>query len=286
MIKYLLATTTLRSMGRNTPSLLRFLAHHSPIRQYQWETLHVLMSDPVCSAWLASLENPTKTRRGFRIHTIINDITSDWIKFHGRHEPSTEKFIMEHLKKGSAFLDIGANLGYFSLLAAYSGQSNVVAFEPQDRIAKLLSKSVDYNRLAGLVRVESIALSDEFGTMKMSSCPGNSGHAQLVNETDPNAQEERVPVMPLDEWVKTNPLGKVSVCKIDTEGAEFKVLCGMKRLLERDAPALVVEIIEEHLVEFKSTTAQILKFLEEKGYSDVSHRYTYQGDHNRYFVKN
>ena len=286
MLKKLLAEKIVRAMGRNTPNLLRFLAHHITNDHYQWKMLSVLIDDPACKAWLASLENPTRTRRGFEIFTLQNDITSDWIKLHGQHEASTEKFIMEHLKEGSTFLDIGSNIGYFSLLSAYSGKSQVVAFEPQSKVAYLLTKSVAHNRLDKLIRVQTMALSDRRGTMKMSSCPGNTGHAQLVAESDPNGQDELVSICPLDDWLATNPQSKISVCKIDTEGAEYKVICGMKHLLETDGPALVIEIIESHLANFGSTTAQIENVLYGIGYRDASLDYTRSGDHNRYFLKN
>jgi FkbM family methyltransferase len=247
--------------------------------------LCALTGDAKCREWLASLENPTRTRRGFRIFTHPGDLTSDWIKLYGQHEAGTEKFILDHLEPGSTFIDIGANIGYFSLLAAVTGGARVVSFEPQRQIADLLQRSVDHNRIGDSVRVERIALSNAAATMRMTSCPGNTGHSQLAGAEDKGAQPYPVPVVALDEWLKVNPVGPVSVCKIDTEGAELRVLQGMSRLLDRDGPAIVVEVIDDFLARFGGSGSMVLELLEGHGYVDVSDSYTFRGDRNRYLVR-
>ena len=247
--------------------------------------LDAVISDEECRRWLASLENPTKTRHGFRIYTIQGDITSDWIKLHGQHEVGPERFILDHSRPEAVFLDIGANIGYFSLLAAIKAGAKVVSFEPQKQVADLLARSVDLNQVGGLVRLERIALSNSPATMRMTACPGNTGHSQLANPGDEGVQDYPVAVVVLDDWIKENRLGPVSVCKIDAEGADLRILEGMTGLLDRDGPAIVVEIIDEYLAQFGGTGPAILKLLESRGYVDVSARYTCHGDFNRYFAR-
>lgn len=272
-------------MARHAPSLLRFLTFHNPLKSNRWRILSVVVNDPRGREWLATLENPTQTRHGFKIHTLTGDLTSDWIKLHGQHEVSTENFILDHCKAGATFLDIGANVGYFSLLAASGREMNVVAFEPQREIAALLVQSIHHNHLEERIRLERLALSNVTSTMKMTSCPGNTGHAQIVNLDDADAGPDTVSVLPLDDWLAQNPAGPVSVCKIDTEGAEYQVLSGMTGLLDRDGPALVVELIEEHLAEFGSSIAKVVELLQARGYKDISATYRTNDDSNRYFVK-
>lgn len=274
-----------RIFGHIAPSTLRFIAHHNPINRGRWPVLSALREDPVCREWLAALENPTRTRRGFRIYTVPGDLTSDWIKLHGQHETGTERFILDHLKPNSTFLDVGANIGYFSLLAAIAGKAKVISFEPQGPIADLLLKSVAHNHVEDSVRVERMALSNVAATMKMTSCPGNTGHARLIEFDDQGGQPSPVAVVVLDDWLREHPAGQVSVCKIDTEGTELKVLEGMHQLLDRDCPAIVVEVVGEFLAEFAASGARIFELLARHGYSDVSTRYTFDGEFNRYFVK-
>jgi FkbM family methyltransferase len=247
--------------------------------------LRGLMSDAKCRAWLASLENPTKTRHGFKIFTIPGDLTSDWIKLHGQHETGTERFILDQLRQGTTFIDVGANIGYFSILAAVERGMNVVSFEPQRPIADLLERSVAYNHVESFVRVERIALSSVPSTMRMTSCPGNSGHSQLAGTEESGAQPYLVSVVVFDDWLKQNPVESVSVCKIDSEGSELDILQGMRGLLDRDGPAIVVEVIEDFLVGFGSSGAGIIELLKGHDYIDVSSRYLVHGDRNRYFVK-
>jgi FkbM family methyltransferase len=274
-----------RALGRAAPSALRWLAHRNPVKRGRWPLLDALNCDPQCRSWLAGLENPTWTRRGFRLFTIPGDLTSDFIKLHGQHEAGTEEFILDHLEPGSTFLDIGANIGYFSLLAAIAGGAKCVAFEPQGPVADLLARSAELNGVSGSVRVERLALSDAPASMRMTSCPGNTGHAQLAGPGGEGAQERLVPVVALDEWLRSNPVGRVSVCKIDTEGTELRVLRGMPDLLARDAPAMVIEVIDDFLGQYGSSGPQVLDLLGSIGYRDVSGGYTSKGDCNRYLVR-
>lgn len=274
-----------RLAGRFAPSALRFVAHRNPTNRGRWPLLSAMIEDPKCREWLASLENPTRTRHSFRIFTLEGDLTSDWIKVHGQHERGTERFILDHLRPGSTFLDVGANIGYFALLAAAVGKARVVAFEPQPAIADLLSRSVALNGLDGVVRVECLALSNAPDSMRMTSCPGNTGHARLTHAGAAESQTFDVSVVALDTWMESNPIGPVSVCKIDTEGSEIRVLEGMVRLLDRDSPAIVIEVVGEFLAAFGGSESRLSALLEGRGYADVSKAYTFRGDPNRYFAK-
>jgi FkbM family methyltransferase len=271
--------------ARAAPSAVRSLAQLSPFEGVRWPVLRALMGDEKCRNWLASLENPTRTRRGFGIRTIPGDLTSDWIKLHGEHEIGTERFILDYLEPGAAFLDIGANIGYFSLLAACVGRSRVVAFEPQPAIAGLLRQSADHNGVGGLIRVESLALSDGPAVMRMTSCPGNTGHAQLAQAGQEGALPDPVSVVALDDWLEANPAGPVSVCKIDTEGTELKVLLGMPRLLGRDGPALAIEMTDEFSDGPVPSSRGIRELLAECGYTEVTARYALGGERNCYFAR-
>lgn len=133
--------------------------------------------------------------------------------------------------------------------------------------------------------MERLALSNAPATGRMTACPGNSGHAQLAGPEDGNVESYPVPVVALDEWLRVNPSGPVSVCKIDTEGAELQVLQGMARLLEKDRPAIVIEVIEESLAKFGASGPRVLELLKGHGYADVSERYTFRGDPNRYLAR-
>lgn len=246
--------------------------------------LEELRRDARTATWLAGLENPTRTRRGFRLFTLPGDLTSDWIKLHGEHESGTEAFILDHLAPATAFIDVGANVGYFSLLAAAAGAARVVAFEPQGPLAALLRDSVQLNRFGDRVIVEAKAVANTAGIMRLTSCPGNTGHVQLVSLDDGDPATATTEVVVLDDWLGAHPIGPVSVCKIDTEGAEFTVLQGMAALMDRDRPAIVVEVIDDFLRGFGSGSAELVGALVARGYRDLTARYATPGDPNRYFV--
>jgi FkbM family methyltransferase len=279
-LKYLLV----RAMGRIAPSTLRWMAYRNPLSRLRWPMLAALTGDEKCSGWLASLENPTKTRAGFRLYTVGGDLTSDWIKLHGLHEAATERFVRDHLKGGSTFVDVGSNIGYYSILAAVKLGAKVVAFEPQSSIADLLQQSADYNGVSSSVRVMRAALYDRTDVMRMTMLPGNTGGSRLVCLDAAGALPSPVPVIVFDDWHADNPMPSVSVCKIDTEGSELQVLRGMLRLIDRDAPAIVMEVVDECLAKYGSSGAAILDLLGGHGYIDVSANYAEADDRNRYFV--
>lgn len=99
------------------------------------------------------------------------------------------------------------------------------------------------------------------------------------------AQSYPVDVVAFDQWVKAHSAGRVSVCKIDAEGAKLHFLQGMSELLDRVGPALEVDVIDEHLIQFGGSDSDLLSFLSGLGYTDVTPRYNCHGDCNRYLVK-
>ena len=94
-----------------------------------------------------------------------------------------------------------------------------------------------------------------------------------------------VSVVVLDDWLDQNPTAPASVCKVDTEGNELGVLLGMRRLLARDGPALVIEMTGESSAGPRSAATGIRELLLGCGYSEVSDRYAQDGELNCYFVR-
>jgi FkbM family methyltransferase len=176
------------------------------------------------------------------------------------YERATTNLVRTHLKPGGVFLDIGANIGYFTLFAAkLVGESGrVIAFEPDPANFTLLEKNVRANDFKN-VTLERLAASDAPGTISFFLSEHNAGdhcmydrQAELrklekdhvVNPTgvydqhsaaDPRV-EIKVPAVTLDEYVKNMHLS-VDIVKIDVQGGEGRVTSGMKELL-RSTPQI------------------------------------------------
>jgi FkbM family methyltransferase len=185
-------------------------------------------------------------------------------------EPAETNFILSILKKGGCFLDIGAHLGWFTVLAAHrvGPEGRVYAFEPRQKIFNYMRASVEANGFQERCVLRCAALSDKIGTTSMAafSAEFNSGHAFMVMGERPEGASmvEDIPTLTLDglEWDR-----KIDLLKIDVEGAEAIVLKGGRTLLQRDRPVIVSELFPRWLRNVSGVTAdEFLKLLKESGY--------------------
>ena len=160
------------------------------------------------------------------------------------HEPQIVTVLRERLARGDVVLDVGANVGVFSLLAAslVGPEGQVHAFEPLRRNAVLLERSAQESGLRN-VAVVNAAAGDRAGTLRLLTHPSTS------NSATPAAAGERltsagstlvdVPMVRLDDALSS--LDRLDLVKIDVAGMEPAVVRGAERLLQRFRPALVCE---------------------------------------------
>lgn len=146
----------------------------------------------------------------------------------GVWEPRTTEYIEKHLKKGQTFVDVGANVGYYSILASKLG-AKVLAFEPSLNNRALLLKNIVDNDCD--VQVFSQALSDktESGFLYTDTTPGQYS---LIGK----GNGEKVDCVKYDSL----NLPIADFYKIDAEGAERQVLEGMQSVLTTDKPITII----------------------------------------------
>lgn len=139
------------------------------------------------------------------------------------------------------FIDVGANFGTWTLAMA-SHVNHVLAFEPQRRIAALLSKSVELNGLKN-VSIHQAACAATVGRLAMPDIPleleKNFGGVSLYDKIDPTFQTYMVDLVALDDCVHSST--EVALIKIDVEGYEISVLKGAYKVIMRCRPILFVE---------------------------------------------
>lgn len=152
---------------------------------------------------------------------------------HGVHEKCETEVVKREVKKSMTVIDGGANIGYYTLLFAkkVGPSGKVYAFEPDPINFSILQENVRMNGFNNVVLVRK-ALSDSTGKAKLFLSEHNKGAHSLFNF---NKQKNYIMVetISLDEYFKkTKP--KIDFIKLDTEGAEGKILLGMKELLKRN----------------------------------------------------
>jgi FkbM family methyltransferase len=128
------------------------------------------------------------------------------------------------LEAGSVVVDIGANIGIFSVLAAERQRCRVFAFEPHPENIRFLRQNVSANRMANVTVCES-AVSDLSGWQRLYVNTNPAGHSlYATSAVDGGPDDVRVPTTTLPEIMDTNHLDRVDFLKIDCEGSEGAIL--------------------------------------------------------------
>lgn len=154
-------------------------------------------------------------------------------------EPQVVSVLKSRLRKGSHFLDVGANIGYFTAFAAHEvgGSGRVVAIEPMDKNLQLIYSTVARNDFTN-VRVEPFAASDASGIVCMGT-HGGSSNGEIVREWNRGDRPIYAPARCLDELLVGE--ARFDVVKFDIEGHELHAWRGFSRTLKRDRPLVLTE---------------------------------------------
>lgn len=162
----------------------------------------------------------------------------------GANERPVQEAIVARLAPGDVFYDVGANVGFFSMLAAraVSPTGRVEAFEAVPDNARCVEANASRNGFDH-VGVHPVAVGREAGTATLNLARHPGGAVLASAGVPPDAAGTiDVPVVVLDELVERGELAPPTLVKIDVEGAEEAVLAGLYRTLEAHHPAVVLEV--------------------------------------------
>lgn len=207
---------------------------------------------------------------GIRIRLFWNSEIS-WLLFVKDFEVSERLFHKGFLRPGDLYLDAGANIGLFTLIASHrvGRTGKVYAFEPIASTFQCLLQNISLNRFTN-ISAHQLALSDAIGQAEMTiSLDGFDGRNSLAMPTGgENFSKETVAISTLDYFVADNQLaGKITMIKIDVEGWENHVLEGAKNTLAAaDAPLLHIEFTEEALRTANSSSDELYQVVKRLGY--------------------
>ena len=174
-----------------------------------------------------------------------------------RWEEPVVRFILGRLRKGDVFVDVGANIGWFTLLAGRKlselGGGHVVSFEPQSEIFRWLERSVEDNALDPFVTLHQAALANKSGVVDLILYRGDPAISHLATrEAAAGGVIEKVNALRMDDLAFPD---RVRLIKIDAEGAEGLVFAGAARILKEHRPVIVAELNAERLPVVSGVTA-------------------------------
>ena len=195
---------------------------------------------------------------GFRIHHAQGDagVVSS-LRLNADYEPETTEVLLAMLKPGDCFIDLGAHIGFFSLLAARAvgEEGHVFAFEPVETSASLLQRNLTENGFSETSTVVQKATGDTVGTVRFAI----HEHSSVSNKMVAAAGSDEgltvdVAMTTLDAFLEAKGNPSVRLVKMDVEGAELATMRGMKETCANNPDISV--IFELHHANLQNTNIE------------------------------
>jgi FkbM family methyltransferase len=198
------------------------------------------------------------------------DSVSHEILRKGSWKPASWDIVRPYLTGDAVFVDVGAQVGYYSLkaAAALGPRGRVIAVEPNPPKVKELQANIAASN-ASRVHVYPVACADRDSTLVLFGARrSNTGETPLstANAAQKGAAGLRVRARPLDSIVLDDGVQRVDVIKVGVEGAETLVLRGAQWTLDRFHPVVMVELVEKQLQAMGTSSAELRRLLASHGY--------------------
>jgi FkbM family methyltransferase len=245
------------------------------MREKLWLTLRkssflrYLYNTPALSRPLRSVSFllvPSSRRTRMKVQSgpgkdLVLDVNPRWEHsfLEGDYEFEVQNAIKRLCRPGVTFFDVGANFGYYSMLATRFGASSI-AFEPDSANAETLLLHARLNGFGDRIRLVRAAVFSYTGQLWLSPAGGERphGNAHVQSSELPEVGTVSVRCTTLDDFAASNTVP--GIVKIDVEGAESEVLKGAVRIFESVRPLLICEVHDKLNEKF------ICSWLKEKGY--------------------
>lgn len=190
----------------------------------------------------------------------IDDKDSLELAKRGVYEYEETRLVKKLVKNDFTVLDIGANIGYFTLILAKQARE-VHAFEPEPRNFQILQKNVELNGISN-AKLYNAAVTEKGGTSTLHLCNTNRGMHRIYQSHWCNEGTIDVQTIRIDDMID-----HVDLVKIDVEGAELGVLKGMKNLLEKKKTTVLMEFHPPSIMEYGAKPRDVYDFMKSLGYA-------------------
>ncbi|MBS0205671.1 MAG: FkbM family methyltransferase [Planctomycetes bacterium] len=185
----------------------------------------------------------------------------------GEWDTNVKNALFATLRKGDAFLDLGANIGYFSLLASkiVGDSGTVVSVEPSIRALRKLTHHLWLNHCRNVV-VLSCAAGDCWKQVAMGLAnESNIGGSALLTAGAVTQRTEPVMLAPVDDLLESVDF-RLRMIKVDLEGFELAALRGCRRLIAKHRPFIVCEVTEKFLAKYGDSAKKLVEFFRDLDY--------------------
>ena len=225
-----------------------WLGHHFP----GWKVTRSLCyhTGEGVSAETAGCYRVAVLLNGARMGVTLDEHSFRQIYFYGTYEPEVTALMYHLAGPGQVWLDVGANIGYYTILLAslVGPMGEVHAFEPNPDMAKQITNSLSMNGFQQVQKIE-LAVSNVSGEEAILHIPlshsGQSGQSSLLVHRDiAESREVRVQTVSLDDYLGGIEKG-ADFMKIDVEGLEILAFRGMKHILQSLPPQIIISEVSD-----------------------------------------
>jgi FkbM family methyltransferase len=251
-----------QSPYRLAAMLARAYLQHFPLTAYKRQLWDNVIRRRIAYRDLAF---QSRTQSGVSLTLNTADIIQRYIYYFGIWEPAITEYFKRSLKPGDTVIDIGANIGYHSLLASQlvGASGRVFAIEASPSIFAALLQNIDRNDATNITALHAAVYHETAELPIYLHSKENLGASTIIadvaNRRDATV-EGIVRAMKLQDLVAPEDVIRARLIKIDVEGAEWSVLQGMAAILPRLSAAteILVEVEPESLSEHGTTTKEFI----------------------------
>ncbi len=188
----------------------------------------------------------------------------------GHYEPDTRRAIENNLKPNNVFIDLGANEGYFSVVASriIGSSGRIIAIEPQARLQEVIRRNCELNNLKNVTLVQSVVSSFD-GTVELALTPDmNTGASGLYRRTRYPLPTQSAPCLTLSSLFRTHRITHCDLMKMDIEGAEYDLVMQAGDLLSSGAIKCIVMEVHDSIISSRTLQVEELyKRMDTYGYT-------------------
>ena len=207
--------------------------------------------------------------RDLKIWYFRKSVIGEHLYYSGSFEDPVVSLFKTKVKPGSIVLDIGANIGYHSLiLSRLAGrEGRVYSFEPFRKNFELLSLNKNINNCDNLFPFK-FALGDKLSDKQINICADFAYNSLLkINKRISTGKKEMVHIDTIDHFLTMNNIEKVNLIKIDVEGYEYFIIKGAKKILSsKQKPHIICEIYQPNLDPLNIKAKEVIDYILSFGY--------------------
>ena len=208
-----------------------------------------------------------QSSNGLKYYLNLKDHVMRQIYLRDVYEKNTIRHIAKYVKPNMVFVDVGANIGAYTLnIGKLLTEGEVFSFEPNPRANRYLRKNIELNELSNIHILEK-GLSDKEETVVLYT---PSLTTASINKNSTSKETEIIELTTLDEFFVESRLKTIDVIKIDTEGHEMKCLKGAKETFKKNKKMMLVVEIDDNCLSAGYSKEELFGYITDMGFKAFS----------------